>query len=124
MPGVGPVVAAVLIAELPKLGRFSGREMAALAGVAPLNRDSGPYRGPRRVWGGRASVRTILYMATVTATCHNPAIRDFHTRLCRRGKPRNVALVASMRKLLLILNAVLRDPSPLAARPRAHGWRA
>ena len=77
----------------------------------PLNRDSGQYRGPRRVWGGRASVRTILYMATVTATRHNPAIR-VHTRLCRRGKPRKVALVAAMRKLLLILNAVVRDQVP------------
>ena len=112
VPGVGPVVAAVLIAELPELGRLSGREIAALAGVAPLNHDSGQYRGQRRVWGGRASVRTILYMATVTATRHNPAIRDFYTRLCRRGKPRKMALVAAMRKLLLILNAVLRDQIP------------
>ena len=112
VPGVGPVVAAVLVAELPELGRLNGREIAALVGVAPLNRDSGHYRGQRRVWGGRASVRTILYMATVTATRHNPAIRDFYTRLCRRGKPRKVALVAAMRKLLLILNAVARDQAP------------
>ena len=112
VPGVGPVVAAVLVAELPELGRLNGREIAALVGVAPLNRDSGQYRGPRRVWGGRASVRTMLYMATVTATRHNPAIRDFYTRLCRRGKPRKVALVAAMRKLLLILNAVVRDQVP------------
>ena len=101
MPGVGPVVAAVLVAELPELGRLNGREIAALVGVAPLNRNSGRYRGQRRGWGGRASVRTILYMATVTAT-----------RLCRRGKPRKVALVAAMRKLLLILNAVVRDQVP------------
>ena len=86
--------------------------MAALVGVAPLNRDSGRYRGQRRVWGGRASVRTILYMATVTATRHNPVIRAFYTRLCQRGKPRKVALVAAMRKLLLILNAVIRDQVP------------
>ena len=112
VPGVGPVVAAVLVAELPELGRLNGRAIAALVGVAPLNRDSGQYRGPRRVWGGRASVRTMLYMATVTATRHNPAIRDFYTRLCRRGKPRKVALVAAMRKLLLILNAVVRDHVP------------
>ena len=112
VPGVGPVVAAVLVAELPELGRLNGREIAALVGVAPLNRDRGQYRGPRRVWGGRASVRTMLYMATVTATRHNPAIRDFYTRLCRRGKPRKVALVAAMRKLLLILNAVVRDQVP------------
>jgi transposase len=112
VPGVGPVVAAVLVAELPELGRLNGREIAALVGVAPLNRDSGQYRGPRRIWGGRASVRTMLYMTTVTATRHNPAIRDFHTRLCRRGKPRKVALVTAMRKLLLILNAVVRDQVP------------
>ena len=112
VPGVGPVVAAVLMAELPELGRLNGREVAALAGVAPLNCDSGQYRGQRRIWGGRASVRTILYMATVTATRHNPAIRDFYTRLCRRGKPPKVALVAAMRKLLLILNAVIRDQVP------------
>ena len=85
---------------------------SALAGMALLNRDSGPYRGPRRVWGGRASVRTIPCMTTVTATRHNPAIRDFHTRLCRRGKPRKVALVAAMRKLLFTLNAVIRDQQP------------
>ena len=112
VPGVGPVVAAVLVAELPELGRLNGREIAALVGVAPLNRDSGRHRGQRRVWGGRASVRTMLYMATVTATRHNPAIRDFYTRLCRRGKPPKVALVAAMRKLLLILNAVVRDQVP------------
>ena len=106
MPGVDPVVAAVLVAELPELGQLGSRRLTAL--VARLNRDSGQYRGPRRVWGGRA-VRTMLYMATVTATRHNPAIHDFYTRLCRRGKPRKVALVAAMRKLLLILNAVVRD---------------
>ena len=122
MPGVGPVVATVLVAELPEPGRLNGREIAALVGVAPLNRDSGQHRGPRRVWGGRASVRMMLYMATVTATRHNPAIRAFYTRLCRRGKPRKVALVAAMRKLLLILNAVVRDQA-LASEPHAHGWR-
>ena len=83
-----------------------------MVGVVPLNRDSGQYPGQRRVWDRRASVRTIPCMATVTATRHNPAIRDFHTRLCRRGKPRKVALVAAMRKLLLILNAAVRDRVP------------
>ena len=108
VPGVGPV----LIAELPELGHLNGREIAALTGMAPLNRDSSHYRGQHRVWGGRASVRTILYMVMVTTTRHNPATRDFHTRLCRRGKPRKVALVAAMHKLLLILNVVIRDLVP------------
>ena len=99
-------------AELPELGHLNGREIAALVGVAPLNRDSGQYRGPCRVWGGRASVRTMLYMTTVTATRHNLAIRAFYTRLCRSGKPRKVALAAAMRKLLLIFNAVVRDQVP------------
>ena len=94
-------MAAVLIAELPELGRLNGREIAALASVAPLNRDRGRYRDQRRVWGGRASVRPIPCMTTMTATRHNPAIRDFHTRLCRRVKPRKVVLVAAMRKLPL-----------------------
>ena len=112
VPGVGPVVVAVLVVELPELDRLNRREIAALVGIAPLNRDSGQYRGQRRVWDGRASVLTIPCMTIVTATHHNPAIRDFHTRLCRRGKPRKVALVTAMRKLLLILNAVVRDQIP------------
>ena len=93
-----------------------------MVGVVPLNRDSSRYPGQRRIWDGRASVRTIPCMATVTATRHNPAIRDFHTRLCRRGKPRKVALVAAMRKLLLILNAVVRDRVP--GSPTACPWLA
>ena len=92
VPKVDPVLAAVLIAELPELGRLNGREMTS---VAFLNR----YRDQHRVWGGRASVRTSLCIATVTATRHNSAIRDFHTHLCRRGKPRKAVLVAAMRKL-------------------------
>ena len=117
VPGVGPVVAAVLVAELPELGCLSSRRLAALVGVAPLNRDSGQLRGQRRIWGGRASVRRILYLATVTAIRHNPAIRDFHTRLCDKGKPRKVALVAAMRKLLAVLNAVSRDQDPWQKEP-------
>ena len=111
VPGVGPVVAAVLVAELPELGCLSSRQLAALVGVAPLNRDSGQLRGQRRIWGGRASVRRILYMATVTA------IRDFYTRLCDKGKPKKVALVAAMRKLLTVLDAVSRDQAPWRTEP-------
>ena len=117
VPGVGPVVAAVLVAELPELGHLSRRPWAALVGVAPLNRDRGQLRGQRRIWGGRASVRRILYMATVTAIRYNPAIRDFYTRLCDQGKPRKVALVAAMRKLLTVLNAVSRDQVPWQTEP-------
>ena len=112
VPGVGPVVAAVLVAELPELGQLGNRQLAALVGVAPLNRDSGQLRGQRRVWGSRASVRKILYMATVTAISHNPPIRAFYTRLCAKGKPKKVALVAAMHKLLTVLNAVSRDQVP------------
>ncbi len=117
VPGVGPVVAAVLVAELPELGQLSHRQLAALVGVAPLNRDSGQLRGQRRIWGGRASVRRILYMATMTAICHNPPIRAFYRRLCAQGKPRKVALVAAMRKLLTVLNAVMRDQVPWTTAP-------
>ena len=105
-------VAAVLIAELPELGHSKGRKITALVVVTPLNQDSDQYRSRRSVWGGRASVRLMLYMATVTATRYNSAIRAFYTRLCRRGKPRKVALVSAMRKLLLILNAVIRAQVP------------
>ena len=117
--GVGPGVAAVFIAELPELGRLHGREIAALAGVAPPNR----YRGKRCIWGGRASVRAILYMATVISIRHNPVICDFYTRLCSRGKSRKVALVAAMRKLLLILNAVSSGPRSPGAPTCAHSWQ-
>ena len=92
------------------MGRLNECEIVALVGVSPLNQDSGRYRGQRRVCSGRASVRPILYMTT--ATRHNPAIRDFYTRLCRRGKPRKMALVAAMRKLLLILNTVVWNQLP------------
>ena len=117
VPGIGPVVAAVLVAELPELGQLGSRQLAALVGVAPLNRDSGQLRGQRRVWGGRASVRKILYMATVTAISHNPPIRAFYTRPCAKGKPRKVALVAAMRKRLTVLNAVSRDQVPWQLEP-------
>jgi transposase len=108
-PGVGPVLATTLLAELPELGTLDRRQIAALAGVAPLNRDSGTWRGKRQIWGGRAHVRAILYMATLAATRHNATLRAHYTRLRATGKPAKVALVACMRKLLTILNALLRD---------------
>ena len=108
VPGVGPIVSATLLAELPELGTLNRREVAALVGVAPLNRDSGTLRGKRTIWGGRAPVRAILYMAALTATRHNPVIRAFYQRLCATGKAKKVALTACMRKLLTILNAMLK----------------
>ncbi len=112
VPGVGPVVSRTLIGDLPELGHLSRREIAALAGVAPLNRDSGTLRGKRMVWGGRRTVRVALYMAALTASQRNPVIREFYERLRERGKPPKVALTACMRKLLVILNAMVRDGVP------------
>ena len=105
------------VADLPELGRLSRRALASLVGVAPLNQDSGQLRGKRRIWGGRACVRRILYMATLSAIRHNPAIRTFYERLCDKGKPRKVALVTAMRKLLIVLNAVMRDQAPWQQEP-------
>jgi len=109
VPGVGPNLARTLIAELPELGRLSNKEIAALVGVAPLARDSGVMRGKRMVWGGRAPVRSALYLSIWSASKHNPVIRVFYDRLRDKGKPSKVAQVACMRKLLTILNAMLRD---------------
>ena len=109
IPGVGRVMATTLLAELPELGSLTRREIAALVGVAPLNRDSGSFRGQRSVWGGRASVRAALYMSALTARRWNPTIRAFYERLVANGKPKKVALVACMRKLLVTCNAVVRD---------------
>lgn len=108
VPGIGPTTAATLIADLPELGRLSRQAIAALVGVAPLNRDSGTRQGPRVTWGGRAAVRGPLYMATQVATRHNPVIKAFYERLRAAGKPPKVALVAAMRKLLTILNAMVK----------------
>lgn len=118
VPGIGPVTAAVLLAELPELGQLSRRQLAALVGVAPLNRDSGRRHGPRTTWGGRATIRGPLYMATLVATRANPVLRPFYQRLRTAGKPHRVAIVAAMRKLLTILNAMVKaqqpwNPSPL-----------
>lgn len=108
VPGVGPGTARTLLASLPELGRLSRRQIASLVGLAPFNRDSGQWRGQRTIWGGRAEVRAILYMATLTATRCNHTIRAFYQRLLTTGKKKKVALTACMRKLLVILNAMLR----------------
>jgi transposase len=113
--GVGDSTTATLIAQLPELGRLSGREICALVGVAPFNRDSGHSRGRRSVYGGRASVRRALYMAALVASRWNPAIKCFYQRLLAAGKPKKVALVACMRKLLTILNAIVRTATPFRA---------
>jgi transposase len=114
VPGVGPVLARTLLAELPELGggELSPKQLAALVGVAPLNRDSGTFRGRRTVWGGRERVRDALYMGALVATRFNPTIKEFYERLCAGGKPKKVALVACMRKLLLILDAILKNRTP------------
>jgi len=114
-PGVGPVVSTTLLADLPELGALNRKEIAALVGVAPLNRDSGTLRGRRTVWGGRSKVRSALYMATLVATQRNPVIRIFYQRLLSAGKPKKVALTACMRKLLTILNAMSRSRTPWPA---------
>ncbi len=107
VPGVGPVTTFTLLASLPELGHLSRHQIAALVGVAPLNRDSGTLRGKRMVWGGRAPVRAVLYMAALVGIKHNPVLRQFYERLRAAGKPFKVAVTACMRKLLTILNAML-----------------
>ena len=118
VPGVGPQLARTLLAQLPELGQLDRRRIAALVGVAPYNRDSGQWRGSRSIWGGRASVRAALYMSALVASRHNPVIRDFYQRLLARGKPKKSALTACMRKLLVILNAILKTNTPWQA-PRS-----
>ena len=112
VPGVGPATLRTLIAELPELGRLTRRKIAALVGVAPINRDSGTLRGRRTIAGGRPAVRTALYMATLVASRANPIIADHYNKLRTAGKTGKQALVACMRKLLVILNAILRDRKP------------
>ncbi len=107
-PGVGPVLSMTLLSDLPELGALNRGEIAALVGVAPFNRDSGALRGKRQVWGGRGKVRAALYMATLVATRFNPALQSFYQHLCEAGKPKKVALTACMRKLLTILNAMVK----------------
>jgi transposase len=115
IPGVGPGLSRTLLAELPELGTLAPKPLAALVGVAPHNRDSGTVRGKRTIWGGRAVVRTALYMAALVATKWNPVIRAFYQRLLTAGKAKKVALVACMHKLLNILNAMVKQKTP---------WRA
>jgi len=109
VPGVGPVLSITLLGALPELGSMNGKQIAALAGVAPFNRDSGKYRGKRMIKGGRGRVRAALYMATLVATRFNPVIKAYYNHLLEMGKLKKVALVACMRKLLVILNAMIRD---------------
>jgi transposase len=112
VPGIGPVCARTLLLDLPELGTLSRQRLAALAGVAPFNRDSGTLRGHRTIWGGRAPLRATLYMATLTAVRHNPVLTACYTRLVAAGKAKKVALVACMRKLLTILNAMVKHQTP------------
>lgn len=111
IPGVGSLTRATILAWLPELGTLGRRQIAALVGVAPFNRDSGTHRGGRVIWGGRAHVRRTLYMATVASIRCNPVIRDFYQRLRAQGKPAKVAITACMRKLLTIMNAMLKHDS-------------
>lgn len=117
VPGVGPLTSQSLIAWLPELGALNRKQIAALVGVAPFNRDSGQLRGRRMVWGGRKQVRPSLYMATIAACRANPVIRAFYQRLVQAGKRKKVAITACMRKLLTILNAVLKYQQPWAYAP-------
>lgn len=112
VPGVGPMLAATIVAQLPELGVLTHKEIAALVGVAPLNRDSGHWRGKRTIWGGRPQVRAALYMSALVATQFNPLIRPFYLRLLATGKPKKLALTACMRKLLIILNAIAHRGLP------------
>ena len=109
VPGIGPKVVNTLIADLPELGNLNNKQIAALVGLAPFNRDSGALRGRRRIRGGRSSVRTILFMAMLTSIQHNPVIRQMFQRLVAAGKHKKLALTACMRKMIIILNAMLRD---------------
>lgn len=118
VPGVGRVTAVTLLAELPELGALQRREISALVGVCPYSRDSGKYRGRRTIWGGRAAVRAALYMAAIVASRHNPVIRAFYQKLVAAGKLKKVALVACMRKLLVILNAMLKHDKPWHHQPQ------
>lgn len=112
MPGIGPSVASTLIGDLPELGSLSRRQIAALTGVAPFNRDSGAFRGKRRIRGGRAHSRTALFLSAMVATRYNPDIKRFYERLLQAGKHKKVALTACIRKIVTALNAMLRDNKP------------
>lgn len=117
VPGVGPVTSATMLGMLPELGLLNRQEIAALVGVAPVNKDSGNKHGRRRVYGGRADVRSVLYMAALAAKKFNPVIRQFYERLIKQGKEKKVALTACMRKLLVILNAMMHSNQPWRVQP-------
>lgn len=110
--GIGPVISSSFLVLLPELGQLSGKAISALAGLAPFNRDSGNYRGRRRIWGGRAAVRSLMYMATLSALRANPPIRAYYQHLLKKGKPKKVAIVACMRKFLVCLNAMVKHNEP------------
>jgi transposase len=112
VPGVGPVTATAMLAQLPELGTLSNKQISGLVGVCPYNRDSGSMRGRRTIWGGRATVRAALYMAALVGSRHNPLLKAFYQRLVVAGKPKKVAIVACMRKLLTILNAMIKHDKP------------
>ena len=120
VPGVGPVTVTSLLVDLPELGRLDRQQVAALVGVAPFNRDSGKFHGRRRIWGGRAAVRSVLYMAALTARRSNPLIRAFAQRLEAAGKPIKVVLTACMQKLLVILNSMVKNNLPWNAKLHPH----
>lgn len=112
VPGIGNVVSCTLVAFLPELGCLSGKQISSLVGLAPINRDSGQFRGKRTIWGGRACVRAALYMSALVAIRFNPVVKAFYDRLLQRGKPKKVAVTACMHKLLLILNTILKSGQP------------
>ena len=112
VPGVGPVLRSSMLAWLPELGRLNRVEVAKLVGIAPLNDDSGKFRGYRHIGGGRAPLGKVLFMATMGAMLHNPQLKAYYVRLCAKGKLHKVALVATMRKLLLIVNAIIKTDTP------------
>ncbi len=109
VPGLGDGIAYTLLGELPELGKLTHRQIAALAGLAPFNRDSGHMKGRRRIKGGRAPIRTVLYMGMMSAIQHNPIMKQFYKKLVAQGKHKKVALTACMRKMITILNAMVRD---------------
>ena len=112
VPGMGRVTATAMLAQLPELGTLNNKQIAGLVGVCPYSRDSGAMRGRRTIWGGRASVRAALYMAALVGSRYNPVLKAFYQKLVKAGKPKKVALVACMRKLLMILNAMIRHDKP------------
>ena len=109
VPSVGPVMSLTILADLPEIGTMNRRQIAALVGVAPLNRDSGKYKGRRTIWGGRARIRSVLYMCVISGICHNPKIKAFYNRLISSGKKHKVAITACMRKLMIILNTMIKN---------------